>query len=74
MERMADWCEIISTNALRIRESGAKLESEALRGLQQFSDSVHSICYKAMQALYSGDIKIASNVVEEYKTKVEPHE
>ena len=71
LERMADWSEIISTNVLGIKELEAKLDAKTIKRLQQLGESAQSICDRAIKALFRNDIKIASNVVEEYKTKYE---
>lgn len=72
LERMADWAEKMAQNILDIQASETEIGKEVIDALSQISELAQDICHKAVECLYSGDVKVANEAINLYKRTMEP--
>lgn len=71
LERIADWAEIIAKDVIEIRDCRDEIEDSLIDRLSKISSLADDVCSKAMQCLYTRDVKLANMAIEAYEDGVE---
>ncbi|MEM2016848.1 MAG: PhoU domain-containing protein [Nitrososphaerota archaeon] len=67
LERIGDWIENMSKYIEYLEPNKNYIKGEALNYLVEMSTLSHTICFNAINALFTGDIEEANNVILQYK-------
>lgn len=74
LERIADWGEIIAKDVIEIGDCHNDIDDFVIKALSSISEAAHDVCSKAMECLYTGDIRLANVAIETYEKTVEVEE
>ncbi|MCW4032904.1 MAG: phosphate uptake regulator PhoU [Candidatus Bathyarchaeota archaeon] len=74
LERMADWSEKIGNNVIEIKNRGVGVGKQLINEIRQLSKEAFDIHSKAMESIFTGDMKLANTAVEGYKNFIEKKE
>lgn len=74
LERIADWGEIIAKDVIEIGKYRNDIEDFVVEELSRISEVAHDVCSKAMECLFTGDIRLANTAIETYEGTVEVEE
>ena len=74
LERMADWGEKIGRNIIEIEKQGIGVGKLFIEEISKLSEESFTICIKAMESLFIGDMKLANTAIESYKKFIEKAE
>ena len=74
LERMADWSEKIGRNVIDIENRGLSLGDKFVNEISRLSEEAFNIYSKAMESIFTGDIKLANEAIEVYKKSIEKKE
>jgi len=66
LERIAGWSENIAEQAIELEPAHATLGKYLLSRVQETSDMTFGICHKAINCLFTRDVKMANNALETY--------
>lgn len=67
LERMGDWIEIMSRYIEYLEPNKNYIQEAALGYLVEMSNLSHTICFNAINSLFTGDVEEANNVIIQYK-------
>jgi phosphate uptake regulator len=65
--RMASWSEKIADKVLALEDNRKLFGDRLLSEVRRISDEAVSISHKAMNSLFSNDIELATNAIQEYE-------
>lgn len=71
LERIGDWVENMSRYIEYLEPNKNYIQEEALNYLAEMSTLSHTICFNAINSLFTGDIEEANKVVTQYKETYE---
>jgi phosphate uptake regulator len=74
LERMADWGEKIGNSVIEIENRGVGVGKQFINEIRQLSEKAFDIHSKAMESIFTGDIKLANTSIEGYKKFIEQRE
>ncbi len=74
LERIADWGEIIAKDVIEIGNRMDHIDDFVIGALSSISEAAYDVCSKAMECLYTGDIKLANIAIMTYEETVEVEE
>jgi len=66
LERIAGWSENIAEEAIELEPAHATLGKYLMSRVQETSDMTFGICHKAINCLFTRDVKMANNALETY--------
>ncbi len=66
LERIAGWSENIAEEVIELEAAHGTLGKYLLARVQETSDMTYGICHKAVNCLYTRDMKMANNAIETY--------
>ncbi len=67
LERIGDWIENMSKYIEYLEPNKNYIQEEALSYLVEMSNLSHTICFNAINSLFTGDVEEANNVILQYK-------
>ncbi len=74
LERMADWGEKIGNCVLEIENRGVGVGKQFVNEIRQLSEGAFDIHSKAMESIFTGDVKLANTSIEGYKKLIQQQE
>jgi len=66
LERISAWSETIAQQAIELEPGRASLGKYLVTRVQEISDIAYGVCHKALNCLYTRDVKMANNAIETY--------
>ncbi|MEM1537952.1 MAG: phosphate uptake regulator PhoU [Candidatus Nezhaarchaeales archaeon] len=71
VEAMADCGEAIALNVVKLKEVEGELKRSLVDGLLKIGRATYDLCYKAMEAFFTNNVKLANEAIDSFENRIE---